>query len=774
MAKTSRNYLLPLLLILVFSFVYRILLMLRETFPPGADIGLHNSIIASITQGGNTNFLWNYFHMGGGSSVTFPGYHIFTAFIILWTGISDYVAQALVVSLFSSLIVIAAFLLTRKMWNAEAGLVVAFLVAVSRFDIEMLMWGGYPNVITLMLIPLAFYLFLERDRLTAIPFFVTTSLVSGAIFLTHSLSSAIFIALTVGTVLLCSIFARRIEEKRKSLLSWFLPLLFGSILISPFLIQVAFDYLSSNAGTLTGRIVDIRQALLSTKILPLEIVLPILGCFFLFFLLSKYYKGRYLSTYTILLVLWILIPASLTQGYLVGLYTDYERFLYFVLLPIIMLIGLFVYHGALTFTRLSEWLLSTAKTLPAVKMNKHKSIARLMPHLNQKNILIAFLVGFLLSVFIAVPIFVVPSKGIDVQTFYQLMDDPKYEAINWALKNTPNNAVFVTDAQYGWWLGGFAKRPTISAVDPQYLTNAREFEPAKAASNILDTDFLVDNGLIQVREDGGYVARHNPIFLAKLNNTYFPYPFFHFNNGEITVISRTVNGIVQMTDLSTLPVTGMHIENDTDQASIFVTWGNSLFNYTQQTTVFQGRRFVNITETIQSDDPNVTLDAVRFIMHIKGFQVDTANSSIVAFVDTNMRVAGQLIFTGELQPITNVYTSENPSSLELLYNLNAQSGATMNFYVGVYEYPKILFNPSLSEKEQIAVYKELVMNNTANYLEKAPNSQLDVFDYKQAISQQNVSYVALRSSDEIPRFAKDPKFNLVFINNNVAIFQVQK
>ena len=72
-----------LLLLFVFAFVYRIALMLWPTFPSGADIGLHNSVINSITQSGNTNFLYDFYQMGGGLSLTFPGYHIFAAEIIL-------------------------------------------------------------------------------------------------------------------------------------------------------------------------------------------------------------------------------------------------------------------------------------------------------------------------------------------------------------------------------------------------------------------------------------------------------------------------------------------------------------------------------------------------------------------------------------------------------------------------------------------------------------------------------------------------------------------
>ena len=194
MFKATRKHVL-LLLIFTFAFIYRMLLMLWQTFPPGADIGLHNSVIYSITQSGNTNFLWDYYQMGGGLSLTFPGYHIFASGIIMVTGMPDYLVQSVIVALFSSLIVFCAFLITRTVWTESAAFIVAFLVAISRFDIEMLLWGGYPNVITLLLIPLTFYLYLQRDRFSLTPFLVSTSILVGSIFLTHSLSAAVFVSI---------------------------------------------------------------------------------------------------------------------------------------------------------------------------------------------------------------------------------------------------------------------------------------------------------------------------------------------------------------------------------------------------------------------------------------------------------------------------------------------------------------------------------------------------------------------------------------------------
>ena len=89
MLKANRTHLL-LLLIFTFSFIYRMLLMLWNNFPPGADIGLHNSVIYSITGSGNTNFMHNFYQMGGGTSLTFPGYHIFASSIMMMTGLPEY------------------------------------------------------------------------------------------------------------------------------------------------------------------------------------------------------------------------------------------------------------------------------------------------------------------------------------------------------------------------------------------------------------------------------------------------------------------------------------------------------------------------------------------------------------------------------------------------------------------------------------------------------------------------------------------------------------
>ncbi|MEM4244241.1 MAG: hypothetical protein QXP44_05560 [Candidatus Bathyarchaeia archaeon] len=769
MPKIADKALLPFL-ILTLAFVYRMLLMTWAVYPPGADIGLHQSVIKSITLSGNTNFLWNNYQMGGGLSLTFPGYHIFVSYIILLTGIPDYLAHSLVVSFFSSLIVLVAYLITRAVWMESTALIVAFLVAISRFDIEMLLWGGYPNVITLMLMPLIFYLFLQKNKFSPPAFLATTALLSGTVFLTHSLSAVMFVGITFTTVLLTLIFSKKLGIVKKQLLIWVVPIFLGAILVSPFLVEVAPAYVHVNGETFTGGISDIRQALLSTRVLPLEWVIPLFGSVIFFFLFSRKYKGSSFTVPALYFVAWILVPMIFTQGYLVGIYTDYNRFLYFIILPIIMLIGLGIDHGASFFARVIDTYLTLTRNAGS----------RRWIRLSRKTIYSSFLLGFLLFAFLCVPLFVTPSQGIAVQSFYQVMNDKGYEAIKWARENTAAGSVFVSDALYGWWFSGFAERPTLSAVDPQYLTLARELEPAKTAKNLLDTDYLVDNGLIQVREDGGYIGRHNPMFLAKLNWTYFPYPFMHFNNSASEIKYR-VGEKLHSLSLTELPVQEMWVESDGEHATIVVKKGNDFFNYTQLTTVYKGSRFVNMTITLESAIDDVSLDWLTFKVHSKGKVVTTLENETVGLLDEGVKALAQLIFDKSTLKL-KVINKENPCILELEYNLKGKSEAQIQLMASTFSVtddPEVYKNPENTEKSMT----EIVLDNLKAFhegkllklsQENGEKPLIDVFDYKYAIKKWAISYIACRDSELIPKFAKDPAFSLVFINDEVAIFGVKR
>jgi hypothetical protein len=773
MFKANRSQVL-LLLVFLFAFIYRIVAMLWATFPPGADIGLHNSVIRSITQSGNTNFLYDFYQMGGGQSLTFPGYHIFASAIILATGMTDYVAQAVIVALFSSLIVLAAYLITRAAWTESGALIVAFLVAVSRFDMEMLLWGGYPNVITLLLIPLTLYLFLQKDRFSTMPFLVSTSILVGSIFLTHSLSAVIFVGIAFSAALLILVAPKTLGTSRKHVLYWVLPTFGGLILVSPFLASAIPAYLSANSA-FTGT-ADIKSALLSTKIVPVEIIVPLFAILVLFFFLSKEYRGRYFSLSAAVFFIWLLVPLVLTQGYLFGLFVDYNRFLYFLLFPVLVLIGLFVDHGSMVAARFVEKYRFLTSQIPKTKKTMNKYAAQISRRLTRKTIYSSLVLCLLLILVLAVPLFVTPMDANSVQIFYQVMDNPSYQAIQWAKQNTPSNSVFVSDALYGWWFSGFAERPTVSAVDPQYLTVARELYPAKNASLLLDTDYMIDNGYVQVREDGGYIERHNPEILANLNWTYFPYSFFNFDSSQ-TQIYYKVNGTdinekLENITLGDLSLKEMRFENQTDYKTIVITRGNDFFNYTQYTTVHKGSLFVNVTSTIDSTIPGFYLGLVKIDVQSKGTQIAYNNEKTIGMIDVGVKTFGQLIFAMN-QPDITVYKKEIPTRINLQYSPQNNSHGEIQILASAYSADN---NPDIYKNAaSITAFFDPVIASNLNQPQQPANQakSLTVFDYHLALQQLGVSYIANRVSEMNPKFASDPQFSLVFINNEVAIFKVR-
>lgn len=777
MVKANRSYVL-LLSLFTFSFAFRMVLMLWSGFPPGADIGLHNSVIYSITGSGNVDFFYNFYHIGGGLSLTFPGYHIFTAGVMLFTGLPEYVAQPAVVALFSSLIVVCTFLITKKVFSTSAAYIVAFLAAISRFDIEMLMWAGYPNVITLMLIPLTFYLYLERERFSKVPFYVSTSVLAGAIFLTHSLSAVMFVGLSAVIVLAVLVVPKKLNAPRRSVLNWILPAVFGALLVSPFLVQAIPTYLANYGSS------EINNAAFS-RILDYWIVIPLFGVVAALVAFSKKYYNKFLALPTFLLAIWVFVPLMLTQAYLVGLPVDYNRFLYFLILPVLVFIAVLIDHGSETIANGVEtyrtWRSQTQTPKPIVNLK----LWRLSKALTGKKLYSILVLVFLVFSFVAIPIFTTPSSGVgqSLQNYYQTMDQPKWEATQWIKDNTAPGSVLVADAWYGWWLGGFTQRPTLSAVDPAYLTVSREVDNATFASRIIDTDFVLDNNYTQIREDG-YLSRHNPEILVKPNWTYSPYSFFNFNNNG-TSIEYAIDGVDQPSVwVNDLAIKDIRMVNDTQYASVIVTRGNDDFNYTVSTTIYSAVRFVNITASLTGLREGLTFDRVHMNVETNGLQVSYGNDlATIGIVDVGTKSLGQLIFTSTPESVYMTRLSdETVKTIELTYSLGqkADSQFQMLAYAEAEDNNQGIYSGQTSIDNY---FIPVVARNLGSALDKM---EIDYgwnnFDYRSEILNRSVSYIVLAIGQNAipekteaavnPKFYNDDLFSLVFINEEVAIYRV--
>lgn len=749
-AVMKQSHKILLLILLSFAFAYRLFLLTANTYPPGADIGLHQSVINSILT--EKTLVYNHYHMGGGVSVTNPGYHIFSAIMISFTGIPDYLGQALVAAFFSSMVVLCAFLITKRVWDEKAGFLVAFLAMFSSGDIIMLAWSGYPNTVTLMLIPMLFYLYLEPFKLSSNRYLIVTAIIVCSVFLTHIFSALVLVAILGFTLFLRMISRESKIAKKKQIINWILPIICGILLSAPYLLSVLPVYLSPEFA-ITGTVPVMKQAVLETRLIPLIVLGASMIPIFLFPIFSKIKTGRLLTTQAILCVTWIIIPVVSTQSYLFGFYLDYERFLYFLSLPIIIACGILIFYVSCRFLSIYE------------KAKRNFRASRLNIHF-RKFLLYSFTLSLIILSLLTLPVFSTPVNLSIIDplsvnervNFFQVMDQKQYEAIEWIKSNTPEDAVFVADAEFGWWLSGFAKRRTLSAVDPQYLILRHEFEPARVANNLLKANYIVSNGLIEVKQKNDYSGGGTYEFQALQNDSYIKSPIFTLNDKHSSILFRH-NGLTNYISLTNLSKTqSINYENN-DTACFIFTINSDKFTLTQKITIIKGVNYAKISISVQSKSESVSLDWLQLPFVAYGFPVQHANS--LAFISSG--VVNQIIFPERIIG-EDIIWQENPESYHLMFNLKGRAHVEEVFFIGqsqaIFDY-----------LNQSDYWHSLIENNTRTYLVKNAFFPISSFNYESAITEWQIAYIAIRKLEDIDRFSLNPTYTLVFSNDRIAIFK---
>ena len=176
--------------------------------------------------------------------------------------------------------------------------------------------------------------------------------------------------------------------------------------------------------------------------------------------------------------------------------------------------------------------------------------------------------------------------------------------------------------------------------------------------------------------------------------------------------------------------------------------------------------------SVESTITDVSLDWIQFFVESKGKVIQPIRNNTVGLLDEGVKAFGQLIFNQE-QPDMEIVNGENPCILGLLYNLQGKSKGEIQVSTSTYSVTDDLrFYQDPEIKADF--FNKIITDNLNSLQEPTSNQQLDVFNYQKALNHWNISYIACRNSEIILKFANDPAFSLVFINNDVAIFLVEK
>ena len=258
-----------------------------------------------------------------------------------------------------------------------------------------------------------------------------------------------------------------------------------------------------------------------------------------------------------------------------------------------------------------------------------------------KKTLHIVVISVLLVCVLLTPLFALPNVGIAQADYFQVMNPQEYQAIQWVKSNTPVGSVCVADAEFGWWLSGFAQRPTLSAVEPQYLILQHEVEPAAVATNLLTADYLVDNGLIQIEQAGAYANGNTHEILAMTNDSYIHPPVFTLNDTQINILYRQ-NNQPQQLSLTQLSQTSTNVISNPDNASFVVTRDNPIFNITEEITIYKGISFAQVSFTVENNVSGVNFDWLQIPFQARGFPLQSENS--IAIIDNELHEVNELVF----------------------------------------------------------------------------------------------------------------------------------
>jgi hypothetical protein len=178
-----------------------------------------------------------------------------------------------------------------------------------------------------------------------------------------------------------------------------------------------------------------------------------------------------------------------------------------------------------------------------------------------------------------------------------------------------------------------------------------------------------------------------------------------------------------------------------------------------------------MTTTIDTTGPSVTLDRLYISIESKGNKITYPDSRTICMIDEGVKAFGQLIFNFN-QPAYNVRQDVTPRLIDLEYSLEGKSQAQFQISASAY-----------SVTDDLQFYKDAATINNhfspiiaanLNTNQSPTNASFEqTFDYRAEMQNHSVSYIACRNPEMYPKFLRDPSFNLVFINSEVAIFKVK-
>ncbi len=456
----------------------------------------------------------NTYPMWGEGSWQYP-----PLFSIILAGLSGLVADEILALKVGAVLVfslrpLTTYFFVRELFHDRvAGLAAAWLAGFAPIFIEMMGWGGYPNLLAVSILPLAYYGIVRYSRSSSLKSLVILVSFSALIPLAHHLTFLVFVGSLVAWAFLSAIFDRGSLKAQVLALAGSLSAFALYRLVSgpsQFLLfnEAAFYHLTFT--------IESGLVLWMFKNAALFVLLYLAVISSVFLLLFE--KG--FRRAGLLLASWGVIPILLTQGYLAGLSLDYARIFFFMAQPFMILAAApFAFRNEVTlFVSLGGFRSAVREFADLLKFGGGRVSLNPLKHV------LAFVVLILASVSVLVTPFVGAAAVRNVDLWYNgrdaYGDQEKLDVAKFIALNSPRDAVILAEDSMGRWIEGYAQRRVLFHHDPMFLFMQGELEREYVARAILLSNFGIRDGYAWVLDQAPY-GIFAPIISLFMRGDYF-------------------------------------------------------------------------------------------------------------------------------------------------------------------------------------------------------------------------------------------------------------
>lgn len=499
---------LTVVLLILFSALFRYVVFGYRSFPSGDDEAMSSGFIHLILSSGHIPSI-NIHHMPGTPYTYPPNFHLTCTTLILFTSLSTLTAT-LTIGLLTNVLTVPPFYCLSKqvLKRKSTALVATFLFAASTSDMYMITWGGYVNLMALFFVPMIFWISLREERL-GLSGRIAGGFLVGALLLTHHFTAFVFVVIVTVCLLLSGF--NYVKGGKARWRGFFSDL--GSMMVVGGCLAFGWwlSKISLYATILSGpaeraEVAVTWIAIVSSSIRALTGIAA--AMFFIswfaflgIYRLKKNADGLGIRESTVFL--WMFVPVLLSMPYLVGPSPAFQRFLYYTIQPSIMLMSL--------------GLMTTFSAIRGIRLKEVKAAG-------------LFFIGFLVASYILGTIAFANGN----YEFFLSMNENRNHTIKWLNRCSKGEDLLVTEHSFGWWVAGIGHRPTLSASPAPYLSYPYEEPLARAASLILSANYGIENGLVRIDETGPHGWEDNPKIAFVRQGLY--HQMLTINDNEMVIL----------------------------------------------------------------------------------------------------------------------------------------------------------------------------------------------------------------------------------------------